>query len=62
MTHPAATAHDAVFLYNFAIKFLLFNKDDPDKTMKCFAACKEKASKFVKQRSSGKPQDIGSWL
>ena len=53
LTHPNQTAADAVYIYNFAIKFLLENKDDGDKAGKCFEACQKEASKFKIQISGG---------
>ena len=39
LTHPSATPINAVFIYNLAIKFLLENREDPEKTQKCMEAC-----------------------
>lgn len=62
LTHPNQTSADCVYIYNFAIKLLLENKDDEDKAGKCFEACLAEAGTFKIQRAGGYKQDILSWL
>ena len=62
MTHCNDTAYNTVYLYNFAIKFLLESKDDPEKAMKCMELCMAEAAKFQKVNLGGYEQDILSWL
>ena len=58
LTHPSATPINAVFIYNLAIKFLLENKDDPEKTQKCMEACLNEVASFEKESLGSHKQDI----
>ena len=62
LTHPNSTSADTVYIYNFAIKFLLDNKEDPEKTQKCMEACLAEVASFKKEKLGSYQQDIQSWL
>ena len=57
------TSSDAFFIYNYAIKLLLENKDDPQRAQKAFDSCAKVAENFTVMKFEGfGEQSISSWI
>ena len=65
LTHPNKTSWNAVYIYNFALKYLFEHIEDENRAEDCFRASLKEAETFEAEQLTGgnkDEQDIKKWL